>query len=96
MLPALAAALRRQAPAAAARAEAAFARGFAAAPAEQMALIKELRGATGAPISDVKGALQAAGWDLGGSPFVRGGGGGSAAAAAAAAACSGSSTGNCC
>ncbi len=67
MLHALAAALRRQAPAAARGAEATFARSFAAAPAEQMALIKELRGATGAPISEVKGALQEAGWDLGGS-----------------------------
>jgi hypothetical protein len=36
-----------------------------AAPANQLQLIKELRERTGAPISDVKTALQAAGWDLG-------------------------------
>ena len=40
-------------------------RGFAAAP-NQMALIKELRERTGAPITDVKAALKAAEWDLGG------------------------------
>lgn len=39
-------------------------RGFAAAP-NQMALIKELRERTGAPITDVKAALTAAEWDLG-------------------------------
>lgn len=37
---------------------------FAAAPS-QLQLIKELRERTGAPMSDVKTALQAAGWDLG-------------------------------
>lgn len=40
------------------------ARLFAAAP-NQMALIKQLREQTGAPIGDVKSALQAADWDLG-------------------------------
>ena len=39
-------------------------RWFAAAP-NQMALIKQLRDQTGAPISDVKSALQQADWDLG-------------------------------
>lgn len=39
-------------------------RWFAAAP-NQMALIKQLREQTGAPISDVKSALQQADWDLG-------------------------------
>ena len=37
---------------------------FAAAP-NNMALIKQLREQTGAPIADVKSALQAADWDLG-------------------------------
>lgn len=37
---------------------------FAAAP-NQMALIKQLREKTGAPIADVKSALQQAEWDLG-------------------------------
>lgn len=36
-----------------------------AAASNQMALIKELRERTGAPISDVKNALQAAEWNLG-------------------------------
>ena len=36
-----------------------------AAPANQLQLIKELRERTGAPMTDVKTALQAAGWDLG-------------------------------
>lgn len=36
-----------------------------AAPANQMALIKSLRESSGAPISDVKAALQQADWDLG-------------------------------
>ena len=36
-----------------------------AAPGNQLQLIKELRERTGAPISDVKTALLAAGWDLG-------------------------------
>lgn len=38
---------------------------FAAAPSNQMALIKQLREQTGAPIADVKSALQQAEWDLG-------------------------------
>lgn len=37
---------------------------FAAAP-NNMALIKQLREQTGAPIADVKSALQQADWDLG-------------------------------
>jgi hypothetical protein len=37
---------------------------FAAAP-NNMALIKKLREQTGAPIADVKSALQEADWDLG-------------------------------
>jgi hypothetical protein len=37
---------------------------FAAAP-NNMALIKQLREQTGAPIGDVKSALQQADWDLG-------------------------------
>jgi len=37
---------------------------FAAAP-NNMALIKQLREQTGAPIADVKSALQEADWDLG-------------------------------
>lgn len=36
-----------------------------AAPANQLQLIKKLREQTGAPMGDVKTALQAAGWDLG-------------------------------
>ena len=39
-------------------------RGFAA-PANQMALIKELRERTGSPIGDVKKCLESCGWDLG-------------------------------
>jgi hypothetical protein len=37
----------------------------AAAPSNQMQLIKQLREQTGAPIGDVKTALQSANWDLG-------------------------------
>lgn len=37
----------------------------AAAPSNQMQLIKQLREETGAPIGDVKAALQSANWDLG-------------------------------
>lgn len=40
-------------------------RWLAAAPGNQLQLIKELRERTGAPMTDVKAALQAAGWDLG-------------------------------
>lgn len=36
-----------------------------AAPSNQLQLIKELRERTGAPMTDVKTALQAANWDLG-------------------------------
>lgn len=39
-------------------------RGYAA-PSNQLQLIKELRERTGAPMTDVKTALQAANWDLG-------------------------------
>ena len=35
------------------------------APANQLQLIKDLRERTGAPMTDVKTALQAANWDLG-------------------------------
>ena len=38
---------------------------FFAAPSNQLQLIKELRERTGAPMTDVKTALQAANWDLG-------------------------------
>ncbi|KAL4860237.1 Elongation factor Ts [Chlorella vulgaris] len=41
-----------------------FSAAAAGAPASSLALIKQLREATGAPIGDVKTALQAANWDL--------------------------------
>jgi hypothetical protein len=40
-------------------------RAFAAAPSGQMTLIKDLRERSGAPISEVKAALQLADWDMG-------------------------------
>lgn len=44
-------------------------RAFAAGPSNQMSLIKELRERTGAPVSEIKAALQAAEWDMG-KPLV--------------------------
>lgn len=49
-------------------------RWLAAAPGNQLQLIKELRERTGAPMTDVKAALQAAGWDLGAVPPGEGAG----------------------
>lgn len=61
MLRQVAPVLRRLAPASV--------RGFAVA-GNHMSLIKELREASGAPIADVKAALQQANWDLGGWVLV--------------------------